>query len=288
MLTGLLEFEGPIEIAQNTHAKLSATLAAARAAEQDFGDAQTARKAANAALATSDNAAKVFITNARKRLSKFFGERYSTEWSAAGWPNGSTSTPPTQDDRLALVENIRLHLVDHPAHESVDMDVTAAIAATVKATMTTARGVRDVKLTLQNQARQARDAAVATLRRRMTGLIAELDTLLDGEDARWYAFGLSRPADEDRPEPPTVMTALPGTAPGVVLVDWDDPLRADRFRVWVFVVGIDTDWRAVATVSDSDAMLEDLPSGATVKVRVTSANAAGESAPGPEAEVVVP
>jgi hypothetical protein len=42
------------------------------------------RKTANAAHNTADNAAKVFITNAKKRLSKFFGEAYTTEWGAAG------------------------------------------------------------------------------------------------------------------------------------------------------------------------------------------------------------
>jgi hypothetical protein len=96
MLTGLLDHEVDLEIEQNTHAKLSPALAAARAAETAYGDSKTARKAANAVVNTADAAAKVFISNARRRFGMFFGERYSTEWAAAGWPNGSTAVPGTQ------------------------------------------------------------------------------------------------------------------------------------------------------------------------------------------------
>jgi hypothetical protein len=42
------------------------------------------------------------------------------------------------------------------------------------------------------------------------------------------------------------------------------------------------------TVTESDATLSGLPSGSTVKVRVTAANAAGESAPSAEAQILVP
>jgi hypothetical protein len=52
-------------------------------------------------------------------------------------------------------------------------------------------------------------------------------------------------------------------------------------------VGTDNDFHAVQTVQDSDATLPGLPSGATVKLRVTSANDAGESTPGPETQAVV-
>lgn len=58
--------------------------------------------------------------------------------------------------------------------------------------------------------------------------------------------------------------------------------------MWILIVGTDTDFRAVESVQDSDATLSGLPSGATVKVRVTSVNGAGESQPGPEAQAVVP
>lgn len=286
MIDGLHTHEVAIGVKQNTEATLTPYLTAARAAENSYGAAKVARKTASAAKTTADNAAKVFIANARKRLAKFFGERYSEEWGAAGWPDGSTGTPATEDKRYALVESIRLHLVANPAHASVDMDVTAAIAATVHGNLGTARTNHDQKLTEQGQAKATRDLAVYNLRKRMIGLIDELGTLLEGDDPLWYAFGLSRPDDEETPEAPSMMSVLSST-PGVVIVDWDDALRAERYRYWRLIVGVDPDWVLGGTVYDSDATLADLPSGATVKVRVTSVNDAGESAPGPEGEVVV-
>jgi hypothetical protein len=287
MLDGLGTHEVAVGVKQNTAATLAPILAAARAAELAYGTAQVARKTANTAKTAADNAGKVFITNARKRLSKFFGERYSTEWGAAGWPDGSTGTPATEDKRFALIESIRLHLVANPAHASADMDVTAALAGTAHTNLSNARTALDQKLTDQGNAKAARDVQVATLRKRMTGLVDELGTLLDDEDPLWYAFGLSQPADAETPEAPTLTTLLPAS-PGVLLADWDDALRAERYRVWRLVVGVDVDFVPVATVYDSDATLEDQPTGATVKIRITSLNDAGESLPGPEAEAVVP
>jgi hypothetical protein len=52
-------------------------------------------------------------------------------------------------------------------------------------------------------------------------------------------------------------------------------------------MGTDDDFVAAATVNDSDATLEGLPPGATVRVRISAANDTGESQPGPHAELVL-
>jgi hypothetical protein len=287
MCDGAHEHEVAIGIKQNTEAVVRPALDAARGAESTFGQCQVLRKAANAALTTADNAAKVFINRSKKRLSIFLGESYSTEWGAAGWPNNSVAMPSTQDERFSLVNSLKLYLTKNPTQESADMQVTAALALACHTTLSGARTALDQKVTESGQAKATRDAAEANLRKRMTGMITELETILGPDDPLWHAFGLNRPADEDTPEAPSFTTATAG-GPGTVLVDWDDPLRAERYRVWILVVGVDTDFRPVETVYDSDATLTGLTSGSTVKIRVTSANAAGESQPGPVAEIVVP
>lgn len=185
------------------------------------------------------------------------------------------------------MESLKLHLTGTPAHESVDMDVTAAIATTIHTNVSNARTALALKVAECGQAKAARDTAEANLRKRLTGMITELATLLSSDDPLWHAFGLSRPADEETPEAPS-FTSLIASVPGTLLADWDDALRADHYRVWILIVGVDTEFRAVDSPSDSDATLGGLPSGATVKVRVTSVNDAGESQPGPEATAVVP
>lgn len=74
-----------------------------------------------------------------------------------------------------------------------------------------------------------------------------------------------------------------------MLADWSDASRrAARDLVWVQVAGVDADFRAVATVTDSDATLTGLPSGKTAIMRVTAANDAGESTMGAEVQTMVP
>lgn len=287
MCDGLHQLEVTLGIKQNMEAVLRPALAAARASEAAFGDAQVAKKTANATLTTADAAGKTFIGNARKRLSKFFGESYTTEWGAAGWPDNSTAMPSTQEDRFNLVNSLKTWFTNHAAHESVDMDATAAIADTTYTAISDARAALADKIALAGTAKNARDTAEANLRKRMNGLIGELETVLSDDDPRWHNFGLSRPADEETPEAPSFTTLVAGV-PGTLLADWDDALRADHYRVWILIVGTDTEFHAVDSPSDSDATLSGLPSGATVKVRVTSVNGAGESLPGPEVQAVVP
>lgn len=286
MCDGAHTHEVAIGLKQNTEAVVRPALDAARAAEAAFGAAQVARKAANTTLTAADAAARVFLLNAKKRLSKFFGELYSTEWGAAGWPNNSTGVPSTQDARFNLVNSLVIYLTANPAHASVDMEVTTAVATSTYTSLSNARTALDQKVTEAGQAKAARDAAELNLRKRLTGMITELETLIADDDPRWHAFGLNSPADPESPETPTFTTAHPG-GPGVALVDWDDALRASRYRVWIQIVGTDNDFHAVQTVQDSDATLSGLPTGATVKIRVTSGNDAGESQPGPEASVVI-
>lgn len=286
MCGGLIQHEVAIGIKQNNDAVLRPALAAARAAETAFGQCQVLKKSANAALTAADAAGKTFIVNSRKRLSKFFGEAASTEWEAAGWAPGSTGIPTTQDERFALIESLRAHYASTPAHESTDMEVTAALALAAHTAISNARTTLSQKVTENGQAKAARDTAEANLRKRMTGLITELETLLSDEDPRWHAFGLNRPADTEAPEAPSFTTVVPGPN-STLLVDWDDSLRSDRWRVWVKVVGVDNDFRTVMTVTESDATLAGLPVGATVQVRVTSVNDAGESAAGPEVQAMV-
>ena len=128
MCDGLTAHETPVGVKQNTEAVMRPALAAARATEAAYGQCQVLRKTANATLTSADSAGKVFLGNARKRLTKFLGETYSLEWGAAGWPNNSTAVPDSQDERFNLIVSLQAYFTAHPAHESVDMDATAALA----------------------------------------------------------------------------------------------------------------------------------------------------------------
>jgi len=164
--------------------------------------------------------------------------------------------------------------------------VTAARAGELFAALSAARSAVNQGLTDIGQKKAIRDAAEKALRTRLRGLIAELGQLLPDDDPRWYAFGLNPPAAPDTPEIPDGLVLTHGE-PGTLLADWADAPRAQRYRVWKQVVGVDEDFVAALTVNDSDATLTGLPSGTTVRIRVTAVDDAGESGAGEVVEGVV-
>jgi len=128
----------------------------------------------------------------------------------------------------------------------------------------------------QRGKREDRDAAEEALRNRLRGLVAELTQLIGETDERWLDFGFNVPADDRMPEVPSDLTVT-GGAPGHLVAGWLDAPRAERYRVYKQVVGVDTDFVLAKTVTDSDADLNTFAPGAQVRVRVTALNARGES-----------
>jgi hypothetical protein len=72
-----------------------------------------------------------------------------------------------------------------------------------------------------------------------------------------------------------------------VVADWADASRALRYHIWVMILTVDTEYQNVLTREVSDATLTDLPSGKTIKVRITAVNDTDESQPGEEMEIVM-
>ncbi len=233
----------------------------------------------------ADSNGKTFIATARSVLANFLGAQYSQAWDAAGFVNGSLAIPATVEERQALLFTLKDYFTNHAAQEAAPL-VTSARADTLGTTLAAARSAVNAALTDIASVKILRDAKLANLRKRMRGLIDELGSLITDEDPRWYAFGLNRPADPETPGIPDGLIATPGAA-GTLYVDWADARRADHYRVWKKVTGVDAGFSSVATVTDSDATLTGLPSGATVQIQVTAVNDAGESVPSDPVSVMV-
>ena len=287
MADGLDAHEVAVGVKQNTEVILRAAIDAVRAAEADFGTTKTGKADASTALRIADSNARAFLKSARAVLAKVFGEDYSPAWEAAGFTGNSTAVPGTQEERLNLCAALETHFTAHPTQEVADprFKVTAAEATLRFDALSDARSAVHAASTLAGQKKAVRDAAIEALKTRMRGLISELDQLLGDTDPRWDAFGLNAPGAAETPDTPEALVLTPG-APGTLLADWADARLAARYRVWIQIVGVDTDFRAAATVTDSDATLTALGSGKTVRVRVTAVNDAGESTPSAIVEAV--
>jgi hypothetical protein len=220
-------------------------------------------------------------------LEPFLGAEPSAAWEPAGFPADSLAIPATQAERQALLGKLRDYFTANPARENAPLVITAAQANSLFTALSDARSAANQGNTNAVEKKTLRDAAVTALRKRMRGLIDELEQLLADEDARWYAFGLNPPGAPATPEVPDGL-ALAGGGPGTVDADWSDAARAEHYRVWKQVVGVDADFVAVGSPTDSDFTLTGLPSGATVKVQITAVNDAGESQPSTTQQMVVP
>ncbi|MBI3880156.1 MAG: fibronectin type III domain-containing protein [Verrucomicrobia bacterium] len=279
--------EVAIGIVQNKETVMRAAILALRNTESQFGTAKDTRQDAIDAQQAADALGSEFLGAARSVLANYLGQRWNTSWEPTGWPDQSTSIPDSQEKRLNLLASLKIYFTNVPAHENAPLGVTAALADTRFQAISDARQAVGAAEDSQTAKKQARDGAARSLRKRARGLVEELNTLLEDDDSRWHAFGLSMPSDPDTPEVAEAPTLVAGT-PGKVQASWPRAPRAERYRVFKQIVGVDLDFVFAVTVHDREVVLEGLPSGQTVKIRLVAANDAGEAQPGPSAQIVVP
>jgi len=287
MIDGVTTIGTTIGVVQNTAAILQAALDAASGAESAFQKARKGKVTATAAQTLADSNTKAFIATAKRILIPHLGASWSTVWAEVGFVANTLETPTSIDQRYALLNTIHSYLAANPARENAPLNITAAIAKPLYDAFTTARGNLNKAMNALGDARNTRETAMETLTKRMRGLISELDTLLPDDDPRWYAFGLNAPGDPETPgipEAPTLTAGAPDS--GRLFIDWPDTRRADRYRVWLKKPG-ETEFTAVATVTESETTLASLPLGIPLELQITATNTAGESIPGSVAVVTL-
>lgn len=285
MLAGCLALEAELGVKQNTAAKLAADIQAVRDTQVQVGKAKTERSKRREEFRLRDREAEVALGRCRLRLAALFGTGFNVQWEAAGFPDRSTMVPEVFAKRLSLLDQLHLYFSQHPEHESQDMQATAAIVLATRETLSGARAaVTHAEVTLR-QAVVARDKALVQLRRRMRGLIRELNVVMEPDDARWKVFGLNVPASGSSPEPVTEVKAE-ALGHGKVLLTWPAAPHATRYRVQMREMG-HVEFTFIATVREPEWQLKREGQGGFIEVRVIAANKRAESGPSPVTSVAV-
>ena len=279
--------EVAVGLKQNKEADIRADLTDLLAKIAAHAAAVGAKPALSAAVRTADSNAKAFIATARDVLVPSLGGQWSQTWEPTGFPNQSLGVPRTQAERQSLLASLRDYFTANPTQENAPLSITAALAGTRFTALSDARSGFNQGVTLIGQTKVIRDVAATKLTKRLRGLIDELTQLLAGDDPRWYAFGFNPPAASETPDQVEGLVVTPGTS-GNAFADWDDTPRALRYHVEIQIVGVDANFRRVATVTESDATITGLPAGSTVRVRVIAVNDAGNGPPSDVVEVVIP
>ena len=285
MIDGLKKNGGDVGVKQFTADVLTPKLAAARGGESIYSAAQKAEGDATNARNVANSNAKGFIADGRNILGKAFGNKPSQDWEGIGYSAGSIAVPDSIEGRLAVLTGMRDFLTKNPGKEvkSEDIAFTAAQAEALRKTLSEARGTVNTAVAGRVKAKGARDSAVGDLRMAMSGLVYELGHIPLGDDSpKWHYFGLVPPAGSDAPGVPDG-AAIHQVGPASAAAGWAASPRADKYRPYKKVDGVDKDFVALDLTSETQVLLENLPAKATVHFQVTAYNAAGESAASAEA-----
>ncbi len=249
----------------------------AKAKHRTFNLARLGKTSAYITVREKRADADKFLSGVRNYLTGFLGDTWSPLWTPLGFLDGSLKLPDTDAGRCQLLDNLTLHFTDYPEQQNASKNYTSAYATTLCAPLRSAvTSVSDCKFDTRTK-KNARDAALKLLDKKLADLRRELETLLTPLDPRWLKFFDRIPGDLRVPERVEAVTA--SAQPGVISIDWEDATRAARYKVLKQVVGTDADFVVADTVDESEAELTGVPAGATVKLKIVPLNGVGEGAP---------
>ena len=264
-----------IGLIHNNEAAIQADVGALVTARDAHEAGKVMLNAKRGAVQTQTENARTFLTLMRDILKPTLGNQYSEAWDATGFV-GSLAVPGSPEEVQPLLQTAQAYLTANPAVEVAALNITAARAEDLFNTLRDARGAVNVQSMLVGNLQEARDAAALKLRIRLRGLINELTQGIGPLDQRWVAFGLNMPGAAETPDVPVDVHAIliSNTA---VTVSWDGAPRADYYRLWRRIVGVDAELVAVGNPGETSLTLIGLPANAQVEIAVSAVNSGGES-----------
>ncbi len=242
-----------------------------------------------------DQECKAYLITARASLAAILGSAPSDEWALAGFTNApktnSNAVPGTQEGRLQCLSALAVYLSQHPTYEvpagGPRAEVTAARAQALHNQLSTCRAVVNNASKAQDDALKAKKAALQSLRRILIAHVDELQLRLPDDDARWEIFGLNIPANPRAPEPATDLV-LTSAGLNRAAAEWEPGTRSDDDLILIQIVGVDAEYREYGkSGGDGEEILKNLPSGATVKIKIISLNGSLRASDGPEGQIVI-
>ena len=271
---GLSKLEVTLGVTHNPETAMRDAIAAVVTANEALRQGNLLLGSRRTAVQVHVGGTRKFLTDARNTLKTYFGNSYSQAWNGTGFV-GSLTLPTRMIALPPRLQAMQSYLTNTPAHENAPLFVTAVRAGTLHTDLCAAIGQVNEQLTAVDNLAAARDAAVRALREQIRDLIKELSQLMDPLDARWQTFGLNVPGAVETPDAPENLSAV--LISGNAALKWKAAPRAERYRVWMKVNGVDQEMQSVGSATDVDFTIEGLPANATIEIAVSAVNNSGES-----------
>ena len=239
-----------------------------------------------AALRSTAQTAYTYLLGARDVLKQSISRQYSPAWNETGFV-GKLVVPTKEAKMVQLLQALIAYFTAHPEKENAALNITAARGTAVLDALIDARYAVNGQLTTARTAIEARKEKADEIRGMLKNLLKDLSLRMGPLDARWLAFGFNTPGVLSVPEiPANVIAVLVG--PSSAALKWDRAVRAERYRIYKKVVGVDTEMVLVETREDLDFVLEGLPSGKTIQIAVAAVNSGGASQMSQTVSIVTP
>ena len=276
-ITGSTLHSPTLNILQGTPENITADLNALVAARDNYEQAKVTLTVTRNTFVLKTQLTRETIRIARDILKQYLGTEYNSQWDMLGLPEGSIVVPKSPDDLFPAVLGFKAHFVAFPERENIPLQITAVkmqalyddLIAAQAAVLTGEESVQQLKA--------IRDDKADRLFKRLRATIEELNLLIGPLDPRWNTFGFNMPGADETPDTPEDLVATL-IGPTAVALKWSGAARAEYYRVFKKVQGVDEDFVAVGSPADLDFTIEGLPANATIEIQITAINNGGESA----------
>ena len=260
---------------QNTAAALAADRAAMLTARTELDVARQELDRRRVVLRDERAAVRDFVIAARDRLKRKLGNHHSGFWDETGFV-GSLEMPRSIGGLKILVERLSGYYRDHPELESVEQDLNSVRAANLFKSLCAAENAVASQVSAVGTLQKRRDEKFLQLKRRLRGLVKELEDLIGPNDPRWLSFGLNLPGAHQTPDVPEEVT-VELVQPDAAAVKWKRAPRAEYYHVFMKVEGVDEDFVRIGSPIDPSFIIRSLPANATVHIAISALNDGGES-----------
>jgi hypothetical protein len=275
-VAGATQYGEAVGLKHNTQTAIQTDLEAFVAARNAFEAGKVALAASRAVVLSVTSSAREHLTFSRDALKKRLGKHHSLAWNVTGFVD-SLEVPYSPATVQVRLQDMQTYLTANPDAQNEGLEVTAARTEGLLNSLKAARATVDTRVTSVGDLLKARKGAAKELAQRLSWLLEELGRLLDPMDERWKAFGFKKPGAQVTPDVPQGVSATL-IGPTAAAVKWTAAPRAEHYRVWKKVVGIDEDFVNVGSPADLDFTLEELPSASSIEVALSAVNDGGESA----------